>query len=132
MRESSVNLLLASLVEWHIKSNDSGFPPVGIMHRIAHEGPAAGGSRKASHKILCADMSTDLRRTQSAFNALDYDLRLVAVVKHSPVPIVNGKPRYKFWGDREKAHYLGQKLTTFKGRYRKVLRHISRSPVWRK
>lgn len=132
MKESAVHLLLASLIEWHIKTSDSGFPPVSILHRIAHEGFASRPAR-AGHNILCGDMSADLRRIQAALNSLDYELKLVAVVKHSPMPINDkGEPKYKGWGDREKSIYLGQKLTTFKSRYRKALRHMSRSPVWRR
>jgi hypothetical protein len=130
--ESSIHLLLGSLFEYYLRAEDSGFPPQSILYRIATEGFASRPQR-AGHNILCADMTSDLRRVQAGYNALDYELKIIVAMKHSPPPLKeDGKLAHKCWGDREKAQNLDIPASIFKSKYRKSLRKIKSMPLWHK
>ena len=125
MRESSVHLLLCSLFDFLLRSEEYGYPPINILHRIATEGHAAPAGRPG-HRILCEDMDRDLRQCQMAFNTLSLGDRIVVVCKHMPPPQFAGLPMYKKWGDVEKARYLQVPTKTFKTKYKGCTRKMKK------
>jgi hypothetical protein len=119
------HLLLGGLCHWHLSSDDDGWPSTSIFYRMAQ----GGNSRvPPGHKILCREMTPDLRRAQVAFNTLDVDEKIIVVVKHMPPPKKeSGLPMFKVWGDLEKARYLEESVREFKTRYKRICRKVTKN-----
>jgi len=122
-KASIAHLSLCALFAWHLRSEDNGFPPINIFYKVM----TGGRSGVPGHRILCPEMDINLRKTQFAFNTLDIAEQIVVVTKHMPCPLnEDSAPKYKKWGDREKADYLNESLGAFKGIYKRSCRKIGR------
>ena len=126
MREDSVHMLLCALFHWHFSQEEYGYPPINVLHRIAHEGHVSATGRPG-HRVLCPDMDPSLMRCQRAFNCLPLGDKIVVVAKHMPQPLKeDGTPVYKKWGDIEKARYLNEPVGAFKNKYKQCIRRMQR------
>ena len=121
--ESAVHCLLCDLFAWYIKTESWGMSPINMLIRMK-EGTI--GTPQSGHKILCPEMRTETRLVLVAFNGLEFPDQAIVVTKHMPVPLEDGKPKYKKWGDNEKARYLNESTWDFKSKYRKCLRKMKK------
>ena len=127
MSNNSMHLQLCRLIEWHKRADTGGWPSISIMYRMVHEGHV-GSSGRPGHRILCPEMASDLRRCQAAFNAVDMEYKVTICAKLRDKPEKeDGKPEYKEWGDREKAHYVNENVHVFRNKYKKAVRAVEKA-----
>ena len=103
---------------------ESGFASINILYRMIRG--TALSSSPHGHRILCKDISPEQRRLWAALCNLALEYQIIVVTKHRPVPFKEGKPAYKTWGNKEKAHYLNETVFLFESKYNQALRKIKR------
>jgi len=124
---AKVNLGLCALFDKLLLFEESGYAPISILHRISTEG-LVGRSGRAGHVILCRELNPYLRKLWTAVRGLETKYQIVIVTKHMPCPRKeDGALLYKYWGDREKAHYLTEETKEFILKYQQALRKIKKN-----